>query len=118
MPAAGQHQHTRGSLVELESHNINRFTLSATVAELYALIKCHCTCQMLSGLWMDISGSRADVLLGTDANNMVTTASTTHLPEQKETIHMIQTTRKEATSGTIDDLAHVRTPFLSWLLFD
>ena len=60
---------------------------------------------------MDISGCRAEVHLRTDANNLVTTASTTHLPEQKETIHMIQTIRKEATSGTIDDLAHVRTNF-------
>ncbi len=45
----------------------------------------------------------------TDANNLVTTASTTHLPEQKETIHMIQMLRKESSSGSIDDLAHVRT---------
>ena len=43
----------------------------------------------------------------TDANNLVTTASTTHLPEQKETIHMIQMLRKESSSGAIEDLAHV-----------
>ena len=43
----------------------------------------------------------------TDANNLVTTAKTTHAPEQKETIHLIQMLRKESTSGRIDDLAHV-----------
>ena len=43
----------------------------------------------------------------TDANNLVTTASTTHLPEQIETIHMINQLRAEAFSGAIDDLAHV-----------
>ena len=58
---------------------------------------------------MDISSACADVHIRTDANNLVTTASSTHLPEQKETIHMIQMLRKEACSGSIDDLAHVRT---------
>ena len=43
----------------------------------------------------------------TDANNLVTTASTTDLPEQKETIHMINQLRHEACSGSIEDLAHV-----------
>ena len=42
----------------------------------------------------------------TDANNL-TTASTTHLPEQRETIHMINQLRTESCSGSIDDLAHV-----------
>ena len=45
----------------------------------------------------------------TDANNLVTTASTTHLPNQKETIHMISMLRHEASSGSIADLGHVRT---------
>ena len=45
----------------------------------------------------------------TDANNLVTTTSTTHLPEQKENVHMIQMLRKEACSGSTHDLAHVRT---------
>ena len=58
---------------------------------------------------MDISGCRADVHIRTDANNLVTTAQSTHLPEQKETIHMIQMLRKEACSGALDDLAHVDT---------
>ena len=43
----------------------------------------------------------------TDANNLVTTTATTRLPEQKETIHMIQMLRKEACAGQIADLAHV-----------
>ena len=65
----------------------------------------------MRGLWMDISGQSAEIHMRTDANNLVTTASTTHLPEQKETIHMIQMLRKEACSGAIDDLAHIRTEF-------
>ena len=51
----------------------------------------------------------------TDANNLVTTASTTHVPEQQETIHMIQMLRKEACSGAIADLSHIRT---QWCLAD
>ena len=56
---------------------------------------------------MDISGTAAELHMRTDANNLVTTASTTHLPEQRETIHMINQLRHEACSGAIDDLAHV-----------
>ena len=44
-----------------------------------------------------------------DANNLVTTATKTTLPEQKETIHMISSLRSEACSGSMDDLAHVVT---------
>ena len=56
---------------------------------------------------MDISGCEAAVHMRRDAYNLVTTASTTHLPEQKETIHMIQMLPTESLSGSIDDLAHV-----------
>ena len=56
---------------------------------------------------MDVSGTAAELHMRTDANNLVTTASTTHLPEQKETIHMINQLRTEACSGSIQDLAHV-----------
>ena len=56
---------------------------------------------------MDMSGQPAELHMRTDANNLVTTASTTHLPEQKETIHMINQLRHESCSGAIDDLAHV-----------
>ena len=37
----------------------------------------------------------------------MTTAKTSHQPEQKETIHLIQMLRRESNSGSIDDLAHV-----------
>ena len=56
---------------------------------------------------MDITGDAALLHMRTDAYNLVTTASTTHLPEQQETIHMINQLRHEALSGSIDDLAHV-----------
>ena len=56
---------------------------------------------------MDMSGGIAELHMRTDANNLVTTASTTRLPEQRETIHMINQLRHEACSGNIDDLAHV-----------
>ena len=59
----------------------------------------------LRGVWMDISATCVAIRTRTDAN-IVNTASTTRLPEQKETIHMIQMLRKEACSGQID-LAHV-----------
>ena len=102
---------SRGSLVDFESKKINRTTLSTTVAELYGLMKCFGTCQFLKGLWMDMTGQEAEIHIRTDANNLVATASTTHLPEQKETIHMIQMLRQESLSGAIADLAHVRTAY-------
>ena len=98
---------TRGSLIDYESQKIKRTVLSTTVSELYAFMKCFGTCQFLRGLWMDISATAAEIHMRTDANNLVTTASTTHLPEQRETIHMINQLRHEACSGAIDDLAHV-----------
>ena len=58
---------------------------------------------------MDMTGEQTMLLMRTDSNNLVTTARTTHLPEQEETIHMIQMLRQEAGSGAIDDLAHVPT---------
>ena len=47
---------TKGSLIFFESTKIKRTTLSTTVAELYALMKCYGTCQMLRGLIKDITG--------------------------------------------------------------
>ena len=105
----------RGSLIFFESTKIKRTTLSTTVAELYALMKCYGTCQTLGGLIKDITGLSSEIHMRTDANNLVTTASTTHAPEQQETIHMIQMLRKEACSGSIADLSHIRTP---WCLAD
>ena len=56
---------------------------------------------------MDMTGKIAPIHMRTDANHLVTTAQTTHLPEQRETIHMSTQLRTEAISGAIDDLAHV-----------
>ena len=59
---------------------------------------------------MDMTAQPSEVHLRTDANNrVVTTAASTRLPEQKETIHMIQMLRQEACSGQMHDLAHVLT---------
>ena len=60
---------------------------------------------------MDMTAQPLEVHLRTDANNLVTTAASTRLPEQKETIHMIQTLRQEACSGQMHDLAHVLTQY-------
>ena len=99
----------RGSLVDYETHKITATTMSTTVAELHGLMRCFGTCLFIRGLWSDISGELADVHTRTDANNLVTTASTTHQPEQKETMHLIQMLRKESNSGQMHDLAHVRS---------
>ena len=106
---------SRGSLIFFESTKIKRTTLSTTVAELYALMKCYGTCQMLRGLIKDITGLSSEIHMRTDASNLVTTASTTHVPEQQETLHMIQMLWKEACSGSIADLSHIRT---QWCLAD
>jgi hypothetical protein len=58
---------------------------------------------------MDMAAEVADIHMRTDANNLVSTAKTTHLPEQSETIHLITNLRKECQSGSIKDLAHVIT---------
>ena len=55
---------------------------------------------------MDISGAVATIHMRTDAKNLVITARTIHLPEQKET-HMISMLRKEARSGNIHDLLQI-----------
>jgi hypothetical protein len=72
-------------------------------------MKAYGTAQLVRGLWKDMSSQTAEIHIRTDANNLVTTASTTHVPEQQETIHMIQMLRKEACSGSIADLAHVNS---------
>ena len=83
--------------------------MSTTVAELHGLMRCYGSALFLRGLWSDITGEIADVHIRTDANNLVTTASTTNQPEQKETMHLIQMLRKESNSGQMHDLAHVRS---------
>ena len=85
-----------GSLIDYESQKIEKTVLSTTVAELFFFMKCFGSCQFLRGLWMDISGEVANMHMRTDAKNLVATPRTIHLPEQKETIHMISTLRKEA----------------------
>ena len=108
---------TYGSLIDYESHKIRKTVLSSTVAELYSFMKCFGSCQFLRGLWVDISGEVANIHMRTDAKNLVTTATTTHLPEQKETIHMISMLRKEACSVSFHDLAHSQTQncWADWL---
>ena len=44
-------------------------------------------------------------------NNLVTTAQTTHLPEQKETHHLIQMLRHESNTGQLHDLSHVSSEY-------
>ena len=74
---------TKGSLIDYESHKIKRTVLSTTVAELYAFMKCYGSAQFYRGLWMDMTAQPLEVHLRTDANNLVTTAASTRLPEQK-----------------------------------
>ena len=100
---------TYGSLIDYESQKIKKTVLSTTVADLYSFMKCFDSCQFLQGKRMDISGEVANLHMRTDAKNLVTTARTTHLPEQKEIIYMISMFRKEACSGSIHDLAHIPT---------
>ena len=72
-----------GSLIDNESQKIKMTVVSTTVAELYSFMECFGSCHFLRGLWIDISGEVANIHMRTDAKNLVTTARTTHLPEQK-----------------------------------
>ena len=89
-PRKEKSKNTKGSLIFFEATKIKRTTLNTTISELYALMKCYGTCQMLRGFIKDITGLSSEIHRRTDTNNLVTTASTTHVPEQQETIHMIQ----------------------------
>ena len=100
---------TYRSLICNGSQKIKKTVLSTTAAELYSFMKCFGSCQFLRGLWMDISGEVVNIHMRTDAKNLVTAARTIHLPELKETIHMISMLRKEASSRGIHDLAHIPT---------
>ena len=66
---------SRGSLVDDESHKITTTTVSTTVAELGALMRCFGTCLFLKGLWADLSGEVVPIHTRTDANTLVTTAA-------------------------------------------
>ena len=107
----GSNSATRGSIIDYESHKITTTTQSTTVAELNALMKCFGTCLFLRALWADVSGEIVPIHIRTDANNLVTTAQTTHLPEQKETHHLIQMLRHESNSGHLDDLSHIASEY-------
>ena len=74
-------------------------------------MKCFGTCLFLRALWADISGEIVPIHIRTDANNLVTTAQTTHLPEQKETHHLIQMLRHESNTGHLDDLSHIASEY-------
>ena len=90
----GSDSATRGSIIDYESHKITTTTQSTTG-----------TCLFLRALWADISGEIVPIHIRMDANNLVTTAQTTHLPEQKETHHLIQMIRHESNTGHLDDLS-------------
>ena len=98
---------SHGSLVDYESQMIKRTILSTAVAESYSYMKCFGSCQFFRGLWLDMSSELAEIHMRTDVKNLVTTARTIHLHEQKESILMISILRKEACSGSIHDLAHI-----------
>ena len=114
-PRKEKSRNPRGLLIFFEATKIKRTTLPTTVAELFALMKCYGTCQMLRGLIKDVTGHSCEVHMRTDANGLVTTASTTHVPEQQETIHVVQMLRKEACPRSIADLSHIHT---QWCLAD
>ena len=72
-----------GSMIDFESHKINRVVLSTTVFGALVVHQMLWYLSMLRGLWMDISAACMAMHMRTDANNLVTTASTTRLLEQK-----------------------------------
>ena len=94
------------SMVGFGSHKTNIVVRSTTVSELLCFTNCFGACQFLRGLWLDISAACVAIHMRTDANNLVTTTSTTRLPEYWETVHIIQMVRKESCSKQIEDLAH------------
>ena len=59
----------------------------------------------------DVSGEIVPIHIHTDANNLVTTAQTTHLPGQKETHHLIQVLGHEGNTGHLDDLSHIANEY-------
>jgi len=61
----------------------------------------------IRALWADVTGEIIPIHIRTDANNLVATAQTTHLPEQKETHLLIQMLRRESNSGQLDDPVNI-----------
>ena len=74
-------------------------------------MKCFGTCLFIRALWADVTGEIIPIHIRTDANNLVTTAQTTHLSEQKETHHLIQMLRHESNTGQLDDLSHIASEY-------
>ena len=72
-----------GTLFDHEFQKIKKTVLSNTVAELSSFMKCFGSCQFLRELWMDISIEVADLHMRTDAKNLVTTARTIDVAEEK-----------------------------------
>ena len=60
-PRKEKSKNTKGSLIFFEATKIKRTTLNTTVAELYALMKCYGTCQMLRGFIKDITGLSSEI---------------------------------------------------------
>ena len=95
-----------GSLVDFESQKMTEWFCQPRLLSSIRS-KCFGTCHSLRGLWMDVSTACVAIHMRADANNLVTPASTTRLPKQKEAIHMIRMLRKAAFSGQTEGLAHV-----------
>ena len=74
-------------------------------------MKCFGTCLFIRALWADVTGEIIPIHIRTDANNLVTTAQTTHLPEQKETHHLMQMLGHESNTGQLDDLSHIASEY-------
>ncbi len=94
-------------MIDFESHNIDRVVLSTTASGLYLFNSCFGTFQVFRGSWMDVSVACVAIDKRTYANNLVTTASTTRLPEEQRIVNMMHMLRKAACSGQIGDLAHI-----------
>ena len=88
----------RGCLVHCEVRKVAATTEPITVAELHGLVKRYGSSLFLR-LWSGFTGGIADVHIRTDANNLATTAPTTHQPEQKETVRPIQCCRRKAIAN-------------------
>ena len=69
------------------------------------------TCLFIRALWVDVAGEIIPIHMRTDANNLVTTAQTTHSPERKETHLLVQMLRHESKSGQLDDLSHIASEY-------
>ena len=88
------------SALSLQGMDVTAYTFEA-VRKVF--VKLFCTPKS------SMENSSRRVNMRTDAKNLVTTARTSHPPEQKETIHMISMLQKEACSGSIHDLVHIPT---------